>query len=44
MNDEKVEKKDSLDKLFDEFNRKTEEQFKDILEKIEAINACLREA
>jgi phage-related tail protein len=36
-------KKDSLDQLFDNFNKKTIEQFKDILSKIDNINSKLKE-
>jgi hypothetical protein len=39
---EEENKIDSLDRLFDDFNRKTEEQFKDILSKIDSINSKLR--
>jgi hypothetical protein len=40
---EETEKKNSLDQLFDDFNKKTAEQFKDILAKIDVINSELRE-
>jgi phage-related tail protein len=36
-------KKDSLDQLFDNFNKKMIEQFKDILSKIDNINSKLKE-
>jgi hypothetical protein len=36
------DKKDSLDQLIDDFNRKTAEQFKDILSRIDTINLELR--
>jgi hypothetical protein len=32
----------SLDKLFDDFNKRTSEQFEDILSKIDTINSGLR--
>jgi hypothetical protein len=35
------DKKDPLDQLFDSFNRKIDEQFKDILSKIDDINSKL---
>jgi phage-related tail protein len=41
---EKKDKKDNLDQLFDNFNKKTIEQFKDILSKIDNINLKLKEA
>jgi hypothetical protein len=37
-------RKDSLDQLSDDFNRKTAEQFKDILFKIDIINSELRKS
>jgi hypothetical protein len=40
--DAERDKKDRLDQLFDDFNRKTDEQFKDILSKIDVINSKLR--
>jgi hypothetical protein len=36
------DKKDSLDQLIDDFNKKTAEQFKDILSKIDTINSELK--
>jgi hypothetical protein len=40
---ERKDKKDNLDQLFDDFNKKTVEQFKDILSKIDNINSKLKE-
>jgi hypothetical protein len=40
--EEKSYNKDSLDQLFDNFNKKISEQFNDILSKIESINSDLR--
>jgi hypothetical protein len=37
-------RKDSLDQLSDDFNRKTAEHFKDILFKIDIINSELRKS
>jgi hypothetical protein len=34
----------SLDQLFEKFNKKTEDQFKEILATINAINALLKDA
>jgi hypothetical protein len=38
----KENEKTSLDQLFDDFDKKTAEQFKDILAKIDAINSELK--
>jgi hypothetical protein len=40
--EKEIDKKDNLDRLFDDFDGKTSEQFKDILFKIETINSDLR--
>jgi hypothetical protein len=40
--EKEIDKKDSLDRLFDGFDRKTSEQFEDILSKIDSINSDLR--
>jgi hypothetical protein len=39
----KIDKKDGLDQLIDDFNKKITEQFKDILFKIDNINSELKE-
>jgi hypothetical protein len=40
--EEKIDNRNSLDQLFDDFNRRTSDQFKDILAKIDVINSELR--
>jgi hypothetical protein len=37
-----ADKRNSLDRLIDDFNKKTAEQLKDILSKIDAINSELK--
>lgn len=39
-----IDKRDGLDQLFDDFDKKTAEQFEDILSKIEVINSGLKKA
>jgi hypothetical protein len=39
-----IEKVDSLDQFFNDFDRKTAEQFKDILSRIDSINSDLKKA
>jgi hypothetical protein len=42
--EDKTDEENSLDQLFETFNKKIEGQFKDILAKIDAINNKLRDA
>jgi predicted component of type VI protein secretion system len=40
--EKEIDKRNSLDQLFDDFDRKTAEQFNDILSRIESINSDLK--